>query len=325
MYIAGWKYALPHFTSVMPMTGGHYAGLDPWHISSNYGSVAGELIFQDDSYHYGIWYDTMGYWYASRWNFGGGYSISDSSGQDAARFVTEPGWTEIYANDAAGAGTFGTKQALFDAVKAGAAVRVEVANEQFDCGVVSSSSLVSCSSYDTYTPVVSGNYVVFDSSHSRRLRRFSTLGTVVGQDWADHTATMTNDSVGTGAIRWFVQTANWRRALKTNASGSVVTGSVADLVAAIRAGADVAVGRLGEGMELFPCDSVRVADSPTRAVCLKLNQHFGVAGTTAVPGYYEALVFNSGGTITGARVNFGSTESTAVDASSESLAWYVRQ
>jgi hypothetical protein len=267
----------------------------------------------------------MGYWYASRWNFGGGYSISDSSGQDAARFVTEPGWTEIYANDAAGAGTFGTKQALFDAVKAGAAVRVEVANEQFDCGVVSSSSLVSCSSYDTYTPVVSGNYVVFDSSHSRRLRRFSTLGTVVGQDWADHTATMTNDSVGTGAIRWFVQTANWRRALKTNASGSVVTGSVADLVAAIRAGADVAVGRLGEGMELFPCDSVRVADSPTRAVCLKLNQHFGVAGTTAVPGYYEALVFNSGGTITGARVNFGSTESTAVDASSESLAWYVRQ
>jgi hypothetical protein len=325
MYIAGWKYALPQFTFVLPTADGHYAGLDPWHISADYGSVSGELIFQNDSYHFGVWFDTTGYWYASRWNLGGGASISDSFGVDAAHFVTEPGWTEVYANDGAGAATFGTKQALIDAVKSGARLRVAVDEGQYDCGVIDGSGDVYCTSYDAYVPVVVGRHVQFDSSHSRRLRRFSTTGTVTAQNWADHSSSLVSYWNGTGAVRWFVQTSGWRLALKTNASGAVMSGSVADLVAAIRAGADVAVGRLGEGMSLSVCDSVRVADSPARAACLKLSQRFGVPGTTIVPGYYEAKVFNSGGTITGARVDFGSTESIAVVDSNSSLAWFVRQ
>lgn len=324
VYLPGWGYSLPHFTLIVPGSGDHFTGLDPWHISSDYGSIPGEFVFQSNSYHYGVWFDTTSYWYASRWYFGTPGSISDSSGYENTSYFAEPGWIEVLAHDATGVVSAGSKTALRNAMIAGAAVRVQSPEGYYDCRTISGSGEAYCESYDTYVPVDAGGHFVFDGSHSRRLRRFSTLGTIVSQDWADHTASLTGSSEATGSLRWFVQRAGWALALQTTNTGAIVSGSVDNVIAAIRSGADVHVGRVGEGIELVRCDSVRVASNPARATCLHLYQRLGTAGAPVVPGYYEARVYNTNGVLARARVNFGSTENAFQDTSNNALAWYVR-
>jgi len=110
----GLELHLPHFTAVVPSRVTIFRS-GSLHISSDYGSVAGELVFQDISYHYAVWLDTLGYFYASRWNFGSsGRSVTRLASM-AMAFVTEPGWTELLAHDAAGTVTTGSLQSLKDA------------------------------------------------------------------------------------------------------------------------------------------------------------------------------------------------------------------
>lgn len=321
-----WGYSLPHFTATVPLSGDHFAGLDPWHISSDYGSIPGEVVFQSNSYHYAVWFDTTGYFYASRWYFGSPSSISDSGDTDATAYFTEPGWTEVLAHDATGAVTKGTKQALVSAIDAGATVRVGSSEGFYDCGRVHADAELTCYSHDTFTPVIPGNgHVYFDGTHSRRLRAFSTLGAVSKQDWSDHTANLVASSTETDALRWFVQGSGWSKVLQTNANGAVVSGAVANVASAIRGGAEVMVGRVGEGMERVRCESLRVATNPTRAACLTLLQFPGTTSGTVTPGYYEARVYNTNGVMARARVAFGSTDNSYEDAPTEALAWYVRR
>ncbi len=321
-----WGYSLPHFTATVPLSGDHFAGLDPFHISSNSTSIPGEVVFQSNSYHYAVWFDTTGYYYASRWDFGSPSSISDSSGTDPTAYFTEPGWTEVLAQDATGAVTAGSKLALLSAINAGATVRVGSSEGFYDCGLVQADANSLCYSHDTLTPVNPGNdRLVFDGTHSRRLRTFTTQGKVSSQDWADHTATLVNSSETTAALRWFVQNSGWSLALQTNSGGAVVSGAVADVVAAIQGGAEVMVGRLGEGMERVRCESLRFTTNPMRAACLTLLQFPGSAGDPVVPGYYEARVYNTNGVTARARVNFGSTDNAFQDAPANALAWYVRR
>jgi hypothetical protein len=275
-----WGYSLPHFTATVPLSGDNFAGLDPWHISSNSTSIPGELVFQSNSYHYAVWFDTSGYSYALRWDFGSSSSISDSDGTDATAYFCEPGWTGVLAHDATGTVTKGTKQALVDAINTGATVRVGSSEGFYDCGRVHADAESTSYSHDTFTPVIPGNgHVRFDATHSRRLRTFNTLGAVSKQDWSDHTANLLSSSTETDALRWFVQSSGWSKVLQTNASGAVVSGAVADVVSAIQGGAEVMVARVGEGMERVRCESLRIAANrdESNAGCLSC--------APSVPGY----------------------------------------
>jgi hypothetical protein len=244
---------------------------------------------------------------------------------EATEYFTEPGWMEVLAQDATGAITKGTKQAFLNAIHAGALVRVGSSEGFYDCGRVHADTDATCFSHDTFTPVSSGNSpVYFDATHSRRLRTFTTQGTVSKQDWSDHTANLLNSSTEADPLRWFVQGSGWNQVLRTNPSGGVVSGAIQNVVVAIEHGAEVMVGRVAEGMERVRCDSLRIGTNPTRAACLTLLQFPGTTSGTVTPGYYEARVYNTSGVVARARVAFGSTDNSFEEAPTEALAWYVR-
>jgi hypothetical protein len=320
-----WGYALPHLTAVIALSGDEFAGLDPWHISTQPTNVAGEIKFQADSYHYGVWFDTTGYSWASRWTFGAPSARSTSSDISATAYFTEPGWQEVLATDASGAATSGAKTALSDAILNGARVRVATPEGYFDCNRVRTGTDSTCFSHDTFTPVVQGDgHVHFDATHSRRLRVFGTDGHVLRQDWSDHTATCLANAEETAALRWFVQSEGWTTALITDAQGNELSGHVADVVAAITSGADVMVGLPAASSERVVCDSLRYSVSPPRAACLAWLQNLGEAGGTTA-GTYEARVYNTNGVLARAHVSFGATASVADTPQSVPLAWYVRR
>jgi len=325
VYLPGWKYSLPHFTAVVPLSGDNFAGQDPWHISSAYTGVSGEAAFQDTSYHYAVWFDTLGYDYASRWYFGSPGDVGDSAGFDAMNFVTEPGWTEAVAHDGAGAVTSGSLQALKDAIASGASVRIGATEGFFDCNRVQTGSQVGCITYDSYSPVSTGDgHLKFDATHTRMLRLFTTAGRALRENWSDHTADLASNTDDQVPLRWFVQMSGWSRALETDASGNIVSGSVADVVAAVQSGADLSV--MVAANERIRCESLRIGTSPTRAACIALPQTLqGMTGDSSNPGYYEARVYNTNGIVASARVNFGSTSVTQQVASTQALIWFVRR
>ncbi len=312
LHLIDTKYSLPHLTLLVGLNDDHFAALDPWHISAAAGTLPGEYTFQSSPYHYAVWFDTRGVSYAARWYLGSPNSISDSLGMEATRYFTEPGWAEVFALNAGGDTTTGSKRALLDAVLAGASVRVESAEGFYDCNVAAANAEVTCSSFDTYAPQDAGWAIVFDAYHTRRLRTFTSQGSISMQDWADHTATLLAQSEGAGALRWFLQPAGWALALQTDGAGNAVSGSVSSLVTSVRTGAEIAVAQLGSEFERVRCGSLHIDANAERVACVALVQKPGTDGGGATPGYYEARVYNTNGALASARVAFGSSDNSSI-------------
>src|SRR5512145_2995775 len=220
-YLKDWKYGLPRFTYLVPLSSGHVSGLDPWHISTD-STGAGELLFQSNSYHFGFWLDTSGYSYALRWDFGSSSLGSDWTEMLASTFAFEPSWTEVLAHDGTGVVSKGSIDALRAAVNAGAPIRVATAEGHFDCQRVVASTQLACAVGDAYTPVeTASNHIEYDSGRSRRLRYFTTEGRVLGEAWADHSTNLLGSVDDHTALRWFAQRDGWRLTFQTTSSGSV--------------------------------------------------------------------------------------------------------
>lgn len=321
-----WSHSLPHLTALFPLASGGWAGLDPWHISTETTGL-GESCFQSDAYHYGMWVDTNAHYYASRWYVGSPASISDSSAYAEMGFWTEPGWSEVFAHNAAGSTTTGALAALVLAAQSGAAIRIGAPDGYFDCGTVASTGTeVTCLVRDAFEPVDDGAASVrFDGNHARSLRYYTTSGRALREGWADHTGTLLSSTDEQAALRWFALPADWTVALETDSDGAVASGSTAALLAAVETGAEVMVARdLGEATERVVCDSLRIDTDDGRVACLRLDQVPTAITQAMVPGHYEARVYNTNGVVAGAQVPFGSTTSSALDTPIVALRWFVR-
>lgn len=326
LFLPTWGYSLPHLTQLLPQAGNGLAALDPWHISTA-SSSNGELLFQSSPYHYAVWFDTTGYAYASRWYLGSASSISDSPETLPLDFYTEPGYVEVLATDGTGAVLQGSVSSLKNAIEAGSAVRIHTNEGYYDCSRLLVDAGVSCLLNDAYAPADLGNgHTGFAGGHQRALRLFTTEGRNATENWADHTDSLASSSDSTLPLRWFVQSSDWNRALSTDATGSVLSGSVAALVSAIRQGAAVTVASTtGATTEYQRCESLRFSEGPAHVACLALPEvQKRLAGSTAVKGHYEPRVYNSNGVVASARVAFGSTTIEGANEAARALSWYVR-
>jgi hypothetical protein len=316
-------------TTLLTTRGGmDVAGLQPFHISANT-SPSGEITIQDDAYHFIQWLNTTGAYGVSRWDYGRHIDRGSSTTTAVGSWWAEPGWREVYAHDAAGVATAGSAAALVTAIAAGQDVRVQVGSGVFHgcAGVEESAGSATCYVRDHigWTETMRGAEHTLPNVY-REHRQVRSNGRVHTERYSIGTATRLLSRTDMTAARWYVNDLGWRTTLRTDAAGAAVEGSVAALIDAAVAGADVTVvSDFGTGHVSNPCDTIRFDRAGGRLGCIySLSAIDRPGGAT---GYWYYAVLNTNGVVRDDRICFGSTASCGGSSTSRpsgGMTWLTR-
>ncbi len=258
------------------------AGQNVEHISKSYSG--NQLLFQNNAYWWFTMVSTKGTRDMSRWSVVDHVDRGHTNDRVGMEWFEDDCWKRVYSHDANGKSVSGSLNSLVAAIQSGSRVRFQFPDSKYYTAEADNLSIRNGHvTAQALKHVSKATLEKFQDNAYWYWLMVSTTGTVRATRYNVGRHTHRGDSTSKYRVDWFVDRRPWKLAVNVNKDGSVISGSKADLIEAVRKGASVRCVN-GDGLYAYPADNLAIQNKDVAAQTI-----FSVSMQYA-PGQYEMMI-----------------------------------